>query len=1459
MTSSDANSSGSTAPAASPSVEVPEVIQRHIDWLVREQEVATTDEQRALLFFESAVARERIRDEAGAARDYLASYNANPAFREPIESLASLLERRKSFKNLGKLFDALVRAATTPPQIARATLLQGSCLLEHESDPVRAKDAFEQAVTDDPDLAAAWLELEIVSGKTEDKDLRIRAMEERVRLAEPTAWKALLLLDLAKEEHERGNGDKALDHIHAVEELDSPHRFRAALLLERLARREQREDLIAEALKKQASIILAAMQDESVGVDAVPSHVRTSAHVASLFLRAAQAAQRSGDIDAATSLLDLAVSQLPEDGVVLLARMQAAEKAGDAQTAASLAQRLLPLRSGPLAAALWLRIFEGAAARGEREAALEALTNALSSDQGCIPARALQTDLLLDSDPTAFAASLEAMAEHGLSDEAKGRSYLLAAWAWAILANDVSGAKAAMSQAAMFGVEHGVVSRLARAFSSILEDDSWYEDSTRRLIAAGSGAEEHASLWFELARLRLQRKDPETEKALDSLSNVQAGAWLGRMLAAYALGLSKLDAEDSKASRSPDRIEALADVEEDPAIARALRVVAQLLRARAGDSQRAMKTLSVLHEQDNSDLLVSVLLADLLRMSDDAQAAARVVSTSATSLEDAELAAALHLEAAFLFWKAKDKNAALQSIRAARDLLPEAAAAALLWATVALDTETIDGRRRMLDLNEECGADKVSLALERFAVESAEGGDDDQASAALDALERDALGEIGVAGWLGRLVHAPEFEDATARERAMGGLETLGLRASAVVAAERYRFARSVEKDRDAARDLAQAWAMADGGVVPAIEWLVASCAAEDEASESSARRLLARHVEKETASALEASASLIDLTRSTPSDSPPLLDSSEPPAQLMNLELAPAGCDPRKRAKALLGLNDALDNRAKIDARMLAGWSLLAAGEGEQALDVFRRVCAARDDDIVAWEGVRAAASMVDDVRWTATACERLGALCSNDARAAEFFETAGLLWIDRGDDQERGELALAKGFQRDGHRFVCFDRLFRRVRAREDNDYLLTLIARRLEFAEDPEEIAKMFWEQARVLRQKGDFAAAMAALENVTLMEPDHVGALALSGEVYIRQGAFGEAVDALARLAAHKEAPAQQRLVSGMAAVDLCENKLGDHKRSFEILMTLHTTGLSTLPVRERLAKAAATNEAWGQATAVLETLMHERENAPGRIQAARLAMVIHRDKTGDPSGALPSVVQLLSESPADAEAMQFLMDHPHVGDGQLRASLLSKARLTLVRRVSMAPEPSDVVLLARISKEQGDLQRRQACLGVMVAMGRGGDDALQELESLDGRVARTPQVALDDAVIAAIADPRDVGALPALFQQLAPVISEALGPTLVGLSVTKKNRVDPRDGLPLRNEIAHWAGALGLSDFDLYVGGREPYGVTGVPGEKPFLVVGNEISAPLAPHARQAVARELFAIRRGISVLRTRDA
>ena len=65
--------------------------------------------------------------------------------------------------------------------------------------------------------------------------------------------------------------------------------------------------------------------------------------------------------------------------------------------------------------------------------------------------------------------------------------------------------------------------------------------------------------------------------------------------------------------------------------------------------------------------------------------------------------------------------------------------------------------------------------------------------------------------------------------------------------------------------------------------------------------------------------------------------------------------------------------------------------------------------------------------------------------------------------------------------------------------------------------------------------------------------------------------------------------------------------------------------------------------------------------------------------------------------------------------------------------------------------------------------------------------------------------------------------------------------------------------LGIDgDFELYVGGREPKGVYGIPGDEPTLVLGPGISAPLDPMTRSALAREVFALRRGISSVRSRD-
>jgi len=80
-------------------------------YLRAEQAAATDPQQKALLLHELGVVEERAGDEMGAAREFLASFNSHAQFREPLEGLVRLLERRKSVKNLPKLLDALLRAA----------------------------------------------------------------------------------------------------------------------------------------------------------------------------------------------------------------------------------------------------------------------------------------------------------------------------------------------------------------------------------------------------------------------------------------------------------------------------------------------------------------------------------------------------------------------------------------------------------------------------------------------------------------------------------------------------------------------------------------------------------------------------------------------------------------------------------------------------------------------------------------------------------------------------------------------------------------------------------------------------------------------------------------------------------------------------------------------------------------------------------------------------------------------------------------------------------------------------------------------------------------------------------------------------------------------------------------------------------------------------------------------------
>lgn len=1443
------------------------VVLATIARLRSEQGAAGNPAREAVLLHEIGVLEEALGDEAAAARDQLAAVNAEPEFTEPLERLIAIIERRQSYRNLGKLLDRLVKVATNPNERVRALIEHAFFALDQEGDAAAAQAMVEQAVDEVPSDVTAWLALEVFALRAGDQALEERALTQRAALAQLPEWRALLLLDLAALRAATGDDAGAEASVDEAASLESPATFLALLRGERLAKTLDDLPMQARFLEAQASLLLDASRDAAKGDAAgVPRDRRTPAHAADAWLRAAEAHRQNGQGAKAIELLDRALGELPGDPSLTHARIIAAEAAGDSATMARLARGELEQgATGELAAALWLRVAEAAAAEADGAGALDAVRRALKEDPKSVPARALELDLLsTGGDAPALATALEALAERVTNERSRAGLYLVAADAWARLAKDAQGAKAALSQAGMSGAAPSLVARVGRLLAACIEDAAWYEESTRRVIGQGAPADEQLSLWFELGRARALRGDRAgAEQAFEAIAEVPGGTFLGNALLAFVRELLPPRPEPSEGSApaaatrsSFEPLVALAKEEQNPEVARAARTAAALRALRHGDRDAARELLAGLHEDDPADVVSAVALSVLEALRGQPLDAARPLLAAANAGTDTALGASLRLEAGLLQWRAGERKAALESFELAADASEAAGGPMAAWALRAADPDNLDARRRALEASET--SDGLSSALERFTLEVGPGGQEAPARAALGRAVMPPSDGPGLA-----LVLAMSLWQGAERTKRAAALDTLAEQsgpaaALARAAAFELELAQAKDSRPDPAETEAAAarWAEVEGSTAAALEWLAAATAKNDVAAEVAARRLLARRLGGSGGEALAASAAIAAWL--TGIEEPPPLDGSSAWTALANVEIAPPGTDPLRRGDALSRAGAHFGDDSLAVTQALAGYNQLAAGNAGAALATFRGVVEAAPQEIIGWEGLRAAAELTGDRAVVAEASAALGDAVRDDARGGELWEHAATILMDELGDKERGELALSRAVQRNVKRHAAFDRLFRIVRAKKDGPRLLDLITRRLDVADDPDEIVKLFWERARVMRASGDREGALAALENVRMLEPDHVGALALSGEIYLTLQRFAEAAEQLGRLSGLSEAPTQQRLMSGVAAVDIYENKLKELAPALEILVGLQEARLGTPQVRERLARVAAKAGAWERAASTFELLMSERDSSAGRAEAARLALAIRRDRLGNPASARAAAAALLAEQPGDGEALDLVLSGAFTSD--FTRPLLEAGRDAIGRSFEGGkPEVETVERLARIALALGDDPLRQASLGALVALGVEPGPLDAELAKLDRRVARVPSIAIDDASIPELADPEDGGAIATLMRELGTTITEAIGPSLSALGVTKKERVDPKAGHAIRNEIVAWAGALGIGELDVYVGGRDPGAVFGVATEPPSMIVGEGVRAPLSPAYRQAIARELFALKRGTTVLGHREA
>jgi len=1033
----------------------------------------------------------------------------------------------------------------------------------------------------------------------------------------------------------------------------------------------------------------------------------------------------------------------------------------------------------------------------------------------------------------------------------------------ALFGGDAAAAKAALTHAESEGESPSYVARLAVSLAGatpvtnqsgelIAFDPAWYEESVGALRAATRDPLERSDLDVELARLRLVRGDREgARRALESIGDDAPRSLLARVARVVLAGDVAGDALLAKLAEGSSGDAAIAF-----AVARAVRA------SRRDEAEARDAAVTALAAASENDPLAALVRASSL-IGQQPREAASVLRELSRSDEDPNVRDILRTAATFLLARSGD-------VAGANDVLEELegdAAEALAPARAALARYLAkgdgDSRRAAMEQSGSTHYGPLERAIDRLTNAESEGATAEELLAHLASSDDVALSRAAL---LLQVIWPDGNVTGETKEVALGAVEGLGQDASRQIARASLRRA-SRDADAPTAILAAEAWHRAGGGVPAAVEMLIGAEQAADAEAEVRARVALASSLTGAASDLVSASAALAAHVANVPA--PPVPNPRDPevaPAiTLARAELAPPGSDPTRREMTLRALSDVMESSAPTLHEM-AAWSALARSDFGSARALFARSLElaqlGAEEPRSALEGALetelAAANGRPSPAW-AEIVERLARhveVRGDVATAANLWEQVGHAWWDQLGDPTRGERALAEAFARDNRRRAAFERVFRAVRARKEDDRLLQIVARRLEVTDDPPEISKLFWEQARVLRAKGDRDAALSALENVTMLEPDHVGALALSAEIYVGRQMYAEAAAALDRLS-RQNVPAQQKLGAGLGAADLYESKLDRSDAALDVLVALDRAGLSDVAIHERIARAAARAEAWIPATAYLTKLIKERPDAKGRVDAARLCAAIFRDRLDDAKAAVPALVALLREERSDMDAAEQLLD-ADPDPSRIRETLASIRGASLD---TLTRTPADVRaarLVARTAALLGDADIQQVALGVLGALSAQTEAEKRAAASLNARLGSAPSISLDRESARRMAAPEEGGAILDLFRMMGPTIAEALGPTLESIGVGRRERIDARSGSALRNEIASWAGALGIAEFELYVGGKDPSLIQGVPGEMPALVVGANVRSPLSLVDRGRLVRELVALERGTTVVLTRD-
>jgi tetratricopeptide (TPR) repeat protein len=481
------------------------------------------------------------------------------------------------------------------------------------------------------------------------------------------------------------------------------------------------------------------------------------------------------------------------------------------------------------------------------------------------------------------------------------------------------------------------------------------------------------------------------------------------------------------------------------------------------------------------------------------------------------------------------------------------------------------------------------------------------------------------------------------------------------------------------------------------------------------------------------------------------------------------------------------------LDAATLslrAAESAARLGKTDEAIALLGRTIEVTPDHLVARD-LRARLAEQNDAAGAAADLEAMARAAHLPAHQWSAWYRAGVLFIDKAADAERGLAALEQAATIDVAREDVFDRLQLLYVQRGDRAKLASLLEQRLEKTDDPAERISLEVTRGKALADVGDRDAARRALSAALEASPDHADALEAFAGLAAADGDFQSAEQSFIRLARLATDPEKQADIYGRLA-KLYQVDIPNPTRA-EICYREILKRRPNDPVAiESLVRMYV---GLGDAVKALELqngLVERAANTDEKRDRTLALSLVYEEAAKDKKSAFTVLEKARKAWPHDNRVLRAVAEH-HGRHGEVAAANVLIDRAGAEARRALSHGRFDLAffgILETAAALRGNADAERVIAATVAAL-EGKDEG-----EIQGAGAAASAVQLDDLLAPDLLSP----AFRALLRKLPGVLDAAYPVDLKSLRATPL----PESAAELAQEMRVVAESVGVRSLELLV-------------------------------------------------------